>query len=240
MRDRAVHRQQVRRQLRGHRDLRYGSVSFSLIEHRRAGIARDDHGARAGQPVGDRRQPLPEPLQATVLDADGNPVAGRRPSPSASARRRRRRRCERGRELRRRQRAGDRADRRDRRRDLAALHRQRAPPGTFTATATVAGVAEPASFTLDNLAGRPPSITDSARRSRPRPSVPATPGRCRSRCATAAARRCRRERHLRARRERRCRAGSGGAGAAGASFVGGRAQATALDQRARASPPRPG
>ena len=99
-----------------------------------------------------------------------------------------------------------------------------ATPGKFTATATVAGVTDPASFSLDNLAGE--RAGDRPRRWRGRVgdrgrSLRSPLG---SRCSADGEAAAGRDGHLRARRGRRSRAPR--RSAAGASFVGGSAQAT--------------
>ena len=144
--------------------------------------AADDQRSRADTPVGDHRRPLREAVAGEDAQRQRQAAAGS--DGHLHARLRHRRRCggqrlrECGRELRRRLEPGDRDDRRRRVRHLAALQCQH-DGGPFTATATTAGSNDAASFSLDNLAGKPPSVSTSGTHSARRPSVRTTPGRCR-------------------------------------------------------------
>ena len=165
-----VHRQRAGRRLSSSSRHPPTARSPSPLVNTASGVPADDHAVVAAEPIRDRRRPLRRSRsQATVLDADGNPVAGRdrdasrsapATAPPASGTAAPRRSFAGGAQ------ATETTTRRDR--DLAV-----ASPPTRRA-GRVHGdrhrppaVAEPASFALDNLAGEAADDLDrrSARRS---------------------------------------------------------------------------
>ena len=206
-----VHRQRQRRQLHGHRELRLRDASPSRSRTPQAASPRRSR-RRTGEPVGDHGEPLPAAAPGDGPRRQRQP--GRRRDGHLHARRRRRRRGAAA--------ASTAAASFDGGGDQATeltdasgtatspLFTANSTAGTFTATAATAGVVEPASFSLDNLAGKPPTITTLA-------AVEAVGDR---RCPlrkTAAGERARRQRrpaaggdgdvHARLRHERRRRGG---------------------------------
>jgi protocatechuate 3,4-dioxygenase beta subunit len=136
----------------------YGSVSFSLT-NTASGIAATIMPAAAQSQSATTGSRYPQPLQATVHDANGNPVEGASvtftlgASTGAGA----------GAAA-----AGASFDGGSAQAIVrtnasgtatSALFTANTTAGTFTATASTGGVVEPAVFTLDNLAGRPPTIS---------------------------------------------------------------------------------
>ena len=111
----------------------YGSVTFSLV-NTASGIPATITSLAPTTPGGDVPKPgIGSRSRSQVLDAAGNPVQGAIVTFSSRLRRGRWRirlveHRERGRELRRRQRAGDRDHERRRTRDLAAVHGERRRP----------------------------------------------------------------------------------------------------------------
>ncbi len=139
----------------------YGTVTFSLTNTASGIAATITAGAPASQSAtaGSR---YPQPLQATVLDANGNPVDGATvtftlgsgsggggagagtSSPGAS--------FDGGVTQ-----ATELTDPSGT--AVSPGFTANSTAGTFTATAATAGVVEPAAYSLDNLAGKPPTIT---------------------------------------------------------------------------------
>ena len=138
----------------------YGSVSFSLT-NTASGIAA---AITAGTPTSQSATAgsrYPQPLQATVLDANGNPIdgatvtftlgsgtgggagaSGSTPGATFDG-------------------GGSQATETTDASGTATspLFTANSTAGKFTATAATGGVVEPASYSLDNLAGNPPTIT---------------------------------------------------------------------------------
>ena len=141
----------------------FGSVSFSLVEHRER-RSRLDRPALVGGPIGRRLDPL---RTAAAGARCSTPTATRcraprellaRPGRRPAARRRARERAARAR-------ASPAARARQARSPTApgSPPRRRspptAPPASSTAAATTAGIGEAASFQLHNLAGKPPVLS---------------------------------------------------------------------------------
>ena len=206
----------------------YGSVTFSLTNTASGIAATITPGAPASQSAtaGSR---YPQPLQATVLDANGNPVDGATVTFTlGSSGGGGRRRCEHcGCELRRRSRPGDRAHRLLGHCDLAPVHRQRhrrhvhrdrRDGGCRRAGRLLAR--QPRRQAAHDQRSRTGEADGDDRR--PLRQAVAGEAARRQRQAVAGSDR---DVHARLRHKRR-RAGAGGSAGAGASFADGSSQAT--------------
>ena len=206
-----------------------------LADEHRGRDPRDDHAARPDQPARDRQQPLqPAARRARARRQRQSRRRRERDVQPRLGRQRRQRSWRRGggRELRRRHNPGHRDDQRGRRRDLARV-RANATSGTFTATASVAHVTEPARFTLDNLAAKPHTITPVGSS-----SATATIGthyarRLRVTVRSAAGKPVAGVTVTFTLGSTSAAGASAGSGGAGATFTGGSTQATATTGRAR-------